>query len=138
MIPRVVFDTNTVVSALVFTTGRLAWLRAHWSRGASIPLVSHATAAELTRVLSYPKFQLSPEDRIELLGDYLPHCQIVDANKTCPQTCRDPHDQIFLDLAHSAKADALVTGDADLLALADLTRFAIETPASYQARMHKN
>ena len=138
MIPRVVFDTNTVVSALLFTTGRLAWLRAHWSQGVSLPLISHATAAELTRVLSYPKFRLSADDRIELLGDYLPLCQIVDAKKSCPQTCRDPHDQMFLDLAHSAKADALVTRDADLLALANLTRFAIETPPSYLARMQTN
>jgi hypothetical protein len=28
--PRVGFDTTVVVSALLFTGGRLAWLRAHW------------------------------------------------------------------------------------------------------------
>lgn len=33
------------------------------------------------------------------------------------QGSRDPKDQIFLDLAHSAQVNCLVTGDADLLVL---------------------
>jgi len=33
---------------------------------------------------------------------------------------RDPHDQVFLDLALSAATPVLVTGDADLLALQEL------------------
>jgi len=77
LVLHVVFDTNTVVSALLFASGGLAWLRQHWREGGSIPLVSRATAAELTRVLSYPKFRLSPADRIELLGDYLPYCETI-------------------------------------------------------------
>ncbi len=48
---RVVFDTTTVVSALLFANGRLAWLRRHWREGECVPLLSAATAAELTRVL---------------------------------------------------------------------------------------
>ena len=132
---RVVFDTNTIVSALLFEQGRLAWLRLHWRESACIPLLSHATAAELTRVLAYHKFRLTSKDRLELLSDYIPHCQQIDVNEACPQPCRDANDQIFLDLAHSAKADVLVTGDSDLLALADKTRFAIETPEAYRVRV---
>ncbi len=135
MIPRVVFDTNTIVSALLFEQGRLAWLRPHWRERSCTPLLSHATAAELTRVLTYPKFQLTSDDRFELLGDYIPHCQQVDVSEACPQRCCDASDQIFLDLAHCAKADVLVTGDSDLLALADWTYFAIETPEAYRKRV---
>ncbi|HUH64740.1 MAG TPA: putative toxin-antitoxin system toxin component, PIN family [Terracidiphilus sp.] len=129
---RVVFDTNTVVSALLFPRGRLAWLRDHWRERGCIPLLSRATAAELDRVLAYPKFQLSLSDRVELMGDYLPICRIVEVRRKCAQKCRDPRDQIFLDLAFCGDADALVTGDRDLLALADATRFRIETPESYR------
>jgi putative PIN family toxin of toxin-antitoxin system len=132
MTRRVVFDTNTVVSALLFTNGRLAWLRPHWRDGGCLPLISRATAAELTRVLGYPKFRLSPEDRIELLGDYLPFCQTVESVGKCPLVCRDANDQPFLDLAESGKADLLVTGDQDLLALAGQTAFLIETPEAYR------
>ena len=132
---RVVFDTNTVVSALLFANGSLAWLRPHWREGECIPLLSRTTAAELDRVLTYPKFRLSPADRYELLADYLPFCQVVELTKRCPSVCRDPKDQPFLDLAQSGKANLLITGDRDLLALAGQTSFLIETPEAYRRKV---
>jgi putative PIN family toxin of toxin-antitoxin system len=133
----VVFDTNSVVSSLLFATGRLAWLRGHWRSGECIALVSRATAAELQRVLNYPKFDLEPEEQIELLGDYLPFCKTVEKIKICPQICRDQRDQIFLDLAFSGAAEVLVTGDNDLLVLAGSTQFAIMSPDSYRQSCEK-
>lgn len=129
---RVVFDTTTVVSALLFQSGRLSWLRQHWQEGACQPLVSRATTLELTRVLTYPKFALSLEDRRELLAEYLPYCRIIEQVRKCPVMCRDAKDQPFLDLAYSAKADMLVTGDRDLLVLAGQTSFGIVTPEAYR------
>ncbi len=41
------------------------------------PLASKVTASELMRVLGYPKFKLSADEREELLADYLPHCRSV-------------------------------------------------------------
>ena len=131
---RVVFDTNTVISALLFSQGRLAWLRQHWFQRTCVPLLSAATAAELHRVLTYPKFALTPADRLELLGDYLPYCEIIEASTPCPVQCRDPKDQPFLDLAESGHADVLVTGDGDLLSVCDQTRFTIETADTYRQR----
>jgi putative PIN family toxin of toxin-antitoxin system len=132
---RVVFDTGTVVSALLFTHGQLAWLRTHWASGACTPLLSAATAAELTRVLAYPKFKLSADEQHELLGDYLPIAEIVARPRRCPVLCRDPADQPFLDLARSSGATVLVSGDADLLSLAGHTVFDIESPAAYRQRV---
>jgi putative PIN family toxin of toxin-antitoxin system len=134
---RVVFDTTTVVSALLFTNGRLAWLRQHWKDAGCIPLLSQSTATELTRVLGYPKFHLSQEDRRELLGDYMPYCEIVEQVARCPQTCRDKKDQPFLDLAQSGGAELLVSGDNDLLALSGQTTFLIETPEAYRLRIEE-
>jgi uncharacterized protein len=130
----VVFDTTTVVSALLFANGRLAWLRQHWREGACVPLLSRATAAELTRVLRYPKFRLSSDDARELLADYLPHCEVIDRTEKCTIVCRDPNDQPFLDLAQSGRADLLVSGDRDLLRLAGQTTFPIEPPEAYRRR----
>ena len=135
---RVVFDTNTVISALVFTTGRLAWLRTHWREHCSISLVSRATAAELQWVLNYRKLKLSAEYQIELLGDYLSYCETIEVTGICPIQCRDIKDQPFLDLAQSGKADFLVTGDEDLLALSDQTKFVIEAPDAYRRRINGN
>lgn len=135
---HVVFDTSTVVSALLFKSGRLSWLRLHWRGGVCQPLVSRATTLELTRVLEYPKFNLSLEERRELLGEYLPYCRIIEQVRKCPILCRDAKDQPFLDLAHTAKADALVTGDRDLLILSGQTSFHIVTSEAYRQELQRH
>jgi len=118
--PIVVIDTNLVLSALVFTHGRLAALRVAWQSGRCQPLASKATASELMRVLAYPKFKLAPDEREELLADYIPYCRSVSIPVRLPKLpqCRDANDQMFVELAAAGRADFLVTGDKDLLALA--------------------
>lgn len=118
--PRVVVDTNLVLSALMFAAGRLAPLRLAWQAQRMLPLVSRATAAESIRTLTYPKFKLAAHEQEELLADYLPYCKTVRMPAVLPATsrCRDAFDVIFLELALAGKADALVTGDKDLLSLA--------------------
>jgi len=118
--PRVVIDTNLVLSALVFAGDRLRPLRLAWQGQSVLPLVSRATAAELIRALSYPKFKLAPHEQEELLADYLPYCKTVRIPAPPPATppCRDAFDVPFLELALTGKADALVSGDKDLLSLA--------------------
>jgi putative PIN family toxin of toxin-antitoxin system len=100
-----------------------------------IPFVSRATAAELARVLGYAKFGLTVSRHSELLGLYLPFCEIVEVGESCSLICRDSKDQMFLDLAHCGGADVLVSGDQDLLVLSGQTQFAIESPEAYRLRM---
>ncbi len=131
---RVVFDTNTVVSALLFEHGRLSWLRAHWRREDVIALVSKGTIEELIRVLTYPKFALEKADIEALLSDYLPFTTPVDLT-SLPHTprCKDPDDQIFVDLAIEAKADVLVSGDHALLQM-DMG-IVVENAVEYRQRV---
>ncbi|MCX7273373.1 MAG: putative toxin-antitoxin system toxin component, PIN family [Burkholderiales bacterium] len=131
--PRVVLDTNVVLSALVFGKGTTARLRAAWQGGRLLPLVSTATARELVRVLSYPKFRLEAQEQQELLADYLPCAEVVRIPQPPPSVpvCRDPFDLPFLHLAAAGRADALVTGDADLLTLARVGRCPIMTPEAF-------
>lgn len=128
-----VLDTNMVVSALVFRSETARLLREAWRSGACRPLVSTATAQELLRVLAYPKFRLSVDDRQELLADYLPWTTSVRIPARLPALpqCRDPHDPAFLELATAGRAHLLVSGDRDLLALAGQTAFLIVTPADF-------
>lgn len=137
MSPRVVFDTNVVVSALLFPAGHVAWLRQAWHRQAVVPLVNKLTMQEVYRVLSYPKFALSGSDREELLGDYLPFAELVKMPAKLPNLpkCRDRHDQKFMELAAAAKADMLVTGDQDLLALTGKLHFSICSVVELQANL---
>ncbi len=60
---------------------------------------------------------------------YLPYCEVVDVvEPPVVPDCRDPSDRPFLELALAGWADALVTGDSDLLALAPVFSVAILTP----------
>jgi putative PIN family toxin of toxin-antitoxin system len=118
---KVVLDTNVVLSALVFGGGMPGRLRRAWQKGALVPLVSTTTAQELVRVLAYPKFRLSSQDQEELLADYLPCTQTIQIPHPPPAVpeCRDPMDLVFMQLALAGLATVLVSGDQDLLILAD-------------------
>lgn len=128
--PRIVLDTNVLVSAPLFG-GEVAWLREAWQINAAVPLASRATVSELIRVLACPKFRLSAGEREAVLAEYLPWCESVDVpESTAVPACRDPHDAIFLRLAVAAHADALLTGDADVLSLDGTISVPIVRPAS--------
>lgn len=115
---RAVLDTNVLVSALLFQRGRLSWLRTSWQSGQLTPVLAQPTALELLRVLGYPKFSLEAGDRERLLEDLLPWSESWTAPiPSSAERVRDPHDQVFLDLAVAAAVPVLVSGDADLLAL---------------------
>jgi putative PIN family toxin of toxin-antitoxin system len=132
---RAVIDSNVVVSAFVFRAGTLAWLREAIVNGALIPLVSDETLAELVRVLAYPRFGLTPEDRESIIVHYMEHAEAIKQPRTRARLprCRDPHDEMFVRLAYATKADALVTGDDDLLALAPESRIPILGPVAFRA-----
>ena len=135
---KVVLDTNTVLSALVFSSGRLAWLREAWQQGQLRPLVHRETVEELIRVLAYPKFKLTPAEIENLLSAYLPYAKVVPELARQPETpeCRDKDDQVFLTLAVTGGAEALITGDQDLLDLATPSLpFEILTPRGLRERL---
>lgn len=118
---RVVLDTNVVLSALVFGGGLAGRLRVGWRQGVFVPLASTDTTQELVRVLAYPKFRLSRLEQDELLADYLPHTEAVRIPRPPPPVpdCRDLLDLPFMHLAVAGKAEVLVSGDRDLLVLAN-------------------
>lgn len=117
--PRVVHDTNSLVSDMIFSRGRFVWLRHAWQTKRFIPLVSHDTVSELLRVLAYPKFKLTRDAQEALLAEFLPYVETVKIN-TRPAglpNIRDADDAIFLELAAVSRADALVSGDGDIQAI---------------------
>jgi uncharacterized protein len=131
---RIVIDTNVYVSRLLqeqSIPGRSvarAWAEA-------ITLVSTATLEELRMVLMRQKFaryirraQIDPYvAQVWKLG-----LQIIDPPPI--RACRDPKDDKFLEVAVHGHADAIVTGDADLLDLNPFREIAILTPREYVGR----
>jgi uncharacterized protein len=128
---RIVVDTNALVSRLLLpasVTGQA--VRRTVDTG--ILLVSEATMNELADVLARPKFDryISLEDRqqfLRLLGRLAHFVPIVYP----VHACRDPRDDKFLEVALNGKAELIVTGDADLLALHPWQGIAILSPADY-------
>jgi putative PIN family toxin of toxin-antitoxin system len=138
MTRKVVLDTNVVLSALLFSTGRLAWIRHAWQHQQLQPLVCRATVEELMCVLAYPKFKLSVEEQEYLLGDFLPFAEIVALPTPWPKlpVCRDEDDQVFLVLAYIGEADALVTGDSDILSMRNVFQRQIITVEELAMQMN--
>ncbi len=115
-------------------------MKAGWTNRAVTPLVCRRTVAELIRILSYAKFQLSIDEQKSLLGLCLPYAKTValaDPLAALPVNCRDANDAIFLHLAIAGDADVLVTGDADLLALRDAAPVGIVTVRELQEMINK-
>ncbi len=134
---RVVIDTAVVVSALLFEKGRVTFLRQAWSEDTIRPLASKQTVTELLRVLGYPKFQLNTAEVETALAACLPFAETVVVKGDLghlPQ-CSDPHDQMFVELAHVGRAEALITGDRALLELASETEFEILAPRDFKERL---
>ena len=130
---RVVLDTHVVLSALLFPSGRLIWLRTAWQAGAFLPLVSQATAAELLRALAYPKFRLAGEDIETLVAEYLPFVEVVQVSRRRRWAgLKDLDDGVFLDLAAAGGAEFLVTGDRGLAKVKPPKGCRVVTPGEFR------
>jgi uncharacterized protein len=136
---QIVADTNVLLSAYLFRTSTLAWLREAIEQQTITIHLDPATSGELKRVLGYPKFKLLPHEQMAVLMRIVQFAQVyaepAPSNTILPK-CRDVHDQKFLNLAFAVRKAhrkvALVSGDADLLSLAGACPFRIVTPAAFR------
>lgn len=132
-VPRVVLDTNCLVSALIFSRGKFAWLREAWQTQRFVALASRDTVSELLRVLAYPKFKLTRDEQETLLADFLPYVETVKIDTTPDglPDIRNADDIIFLVLATVARANALVSGDGDIQAVREAFHVPILTVTEF-------
>lgn len=128
---RIVIDTNVFVSRLLLPDSVPGRAARHAVDSGTV-LVSEDTLYELALVLAKPKLNryLSLEHRqqffleIEEIAIFIPIIQRVHA-------CRDPKDDKFLELAINGRADLILTGDLDLLALHPFFGITIQSPSAY-------
>ena len=129
---RFVFDTNTIVSALLFgnSVPRQAFDRA-LDRGTV--LISDSLVMELSRVLGRERFDqyVSLEERNEFLVSLIRNSDLIEITESV-QACRDPDDDRILELAVSGAAAYIVTGDSDLLVMNPFRGVEILTPARFR------
>lgn len=128
---RLVVDTNVFASAIIFPRSVPRQVVDH-ALDHGVVIFSEATMSELAEVLSRSKFDsfVSRAERelflaqIESAAEFVPVIQLVRA-------CRDPKDDKFLEVALNGRADAIITGDADLLEMHPWRDVAILSPAEY-------
>lgn len=113
----IVLDVSTLVSAAM-SRGSVpdrAVLHAFASDRVAIP---EAVMSELLDVFARPRLArfLDPELRDEVLS-FLDAFGVLFAPTVPVTDCRDIKDNKYLELALAARADVIVSGDADLLVL---------------------
>lgn len=128
---RLIFYTNTLVSRLLFSKSIPAQAFSKGLRMGQI-LMSEDTLSELTDVLSRRKFEtyISLEARQQFIRRLGRIVEIIPIIKVVRQ-CRDPKDDKLLELAVNGRADFLITGDADLLAIGEFSKTKIVTPIEF-------
>jgi len=129
--PKLVFDTNTLISRLLIPDSVPAQAVTRGLQCGRV-LVSDATLGELADVLGRSKFDryISVQDRqafFRVFGRVVQRVAIIRR----VQRCRDPGDDKFLELAINARASHLITGDRDLLVLNPFHTTQIVTPADF-------
>ena len=114
---RYVFDTNVLVTALIFEHSRpgQAFRRA-LERGQV--LLSLSVVEEVNEVMSRGKFEryVTAEEREEFLEALVGRARFFDPAEQI-RVCRDPKDDKFLELAVNGGASYIISVDDDLLAL---------------------
>jgi putative PIN family toxin of toxin-antitoxin system len=131
---RFVFDTNTLVSAFLFPLsipGKALELVLSNHR----LLMSIELAAELAEVMRREKFDryLPLQRREELVVSTIRDSEFVAVSSVIT-SCRDVNDNKIIELAIDGQATAIITGDADLLALHPFRGIAIVTSSDFMSR----
>jgi putative PIN family toxin of toxin-antitoxin system len=127
---RLVVDTNVFVSA-VLKANSLPFIVTRWIDRHDGLLKSAATEAELLDVLARPHIAaLTIPGFREGVTELLAAAELITITERIA-VCRDPKDDKFLELAVNGRADLIVTGDADLLALNPFRDIPIVTPATF-------
>ena len=131
---RIVLDTNVLIASLI-------------SRGKCYLLVEHCLEVheivsstfilnELSEKLQ-KKFKYDNNEVIEALSIFRAKMEIVSPSKLEQQVCRDIDDDWVLATALVGKAQCIVTGDKDLLVIAQFEKIDIISPVDFQTYEEK-
>jgi putative PIN family toxin of toxin-antitoxin system len=131
---RAVVDTNILIRALIKPDGSVGPVLTHLRNGDYLLLYADPLLDELTAKLVLPrirdKYHLSDEDVETVLALILLRGEPVAPQRRIA-VCRDPKDDVVLEVAVAGQADFIVTGDDDLLTLHPFEGIPIVGPAEF-------
>lgn len=133
---RVVLDTKVLLSGLAYPQSPPGRIVHAWRSGALEVVLSPHLLDELVRVLLRlnRRLGLPPAEQQDLIDSLAVMAEVVDPDTESRGAAglRDADDEPMLATLLAAQAQYLVTGDKDLLALAD--RYRVVTPAEFCRR----
>ncbi len=130
---RVVPDTNVLVSGLAYPGSVPGRILGVWRQGGLDVVLSRYILDEMVRVLPrLSRILLSSAEIRDLADNFMFLADIVEPAPESDATLRDRADRPVLGTLRAAQADYLITGDKDLLSLAE--RYPIVTPATFWDR----
>ena len=117
----VVFDTNVLLDLFVFNDFRALHLKQALIDGKIDALATHATLEEFADVVARPLFSLDQAQQEQITLQWQGLARILNDNDLlkAPWVCQDPDDQVFLDLAFTAKPCTLISKDNEVLRFAN-------------------
>lgn len=137
---RLVIDSNVWIAALISPTGTARQLVDTILDNDIDILMSEATFDELVSRLDRPKFDRyrEPEAWNLFLSELVELALWQEDAGTTTGISRDADDDKFLALAVMGQADAIVSGDGDLLELGTHDGIPIVTPAEFLRRLRRS
>ena len=114
--PRVVLDTNVLVSAVIFDGRPRKLLNKGIEKQFSI-VTSDTILKELGSVLRRPKFKMAEDEIDRIVLTLTETCEIIKVRSSFEVVKDDPTDDVILNTAYDGQADVIVSGDHHLLEL---------------------
>jgi putative PIN family toxin of toxin-antitoxin system len=119
MKPRLVLDTNIILDLLVFKDPSAEPIQLLLDAKLVDAVRSEASMLELIDVIQRPAFKLSQEEQERILQIWESSARLMEnaAIESAPFTCRDPNDQVFINMAYSLRPALLLSKDLRVLEL---------------------
>jgi len=123
---KIVLDTNILISALGWE-GSPRIVLSKVIDGEFELVISFKQLGELLRVMNYPKFKFTDEQKDRFLLILLEIATLIQTKAKVDAIKEDPDDNIILEPANEMKIDFIISGDEHLVGLKEFKKARIIT-----------
>ena len=127
---KIALDTNILISALGWEGNPRTIFNKVIDKEIEL-IISFKQISELLRVMEYPKFRFSEEQKDKFLLILLEAATLITTTFTIDIIKDDPNDNLILEAANEMEIDYIISGDEHLLKLKEFKGAKIITPKQF-------